>query len=450
MPPIEYAWRGEVSLAYQVLGDGPIDLIYLQGYLSNVEINWENPRLARFLRELGAHTRLIITDRRGLGLSERFTPADTPATEVLMDDVAAVIAATGSVRPVIFATGDCGPVAMHFAASHPEQISGLILHGSHATVRKTEDTPWGQTDSEVIQQAEWVRDRFTTGEWMANANPSIISHPGDTEWAARYERLSLTPGAVYTESLRFSETDVRSVLPAIQTPTLVLHRTGDPEDEIEGGRFLASQIGTAKFVELAGSDHFPWLGDQDSVLREVSRFVQGVQAEEADFDRVLATVLFTDIVDSTRMVSEMGDGEWSSLLRRHYLVMRSVLSRFRGNEVNTTGDGILATFDGPGRAVRCALAAIEASHQIGVEIRAGGHTGEIQQLPGDVGGIAVHVAARIAALANPGEVLVSRTVKELASGSGLEFASRGNFELKGVPGDWPLFQVVQPETAVSR
>jgi len=215
MPSIEYAWRGEVSLAYQVLGTGPIDLVYLQGYLSNVEINWEHPHLARFLRELASNTRLIVTDRRGLGLSERFTPADTPATEVLMDDVAAVIAAAGSQRPVLFATGDCGPVAMHFAASHPEQVGGLILYGTHPTVRKTEDTPWGLTERESVEEAEWLRDRFTSGEWMVRTNPSVASRKGDVEWGARYERLSLTPGAVYTESLRFSETDVRGVLTAI-------------------------------------------------------------------------------------------------------------------------------------------------------------------------------------------------------------------------------------------
>lgn len=446
MPPIEYAWRGDVSLAYQVLGSGPIDLIYLQGYLSNVEINWENPRLARFLRELATHTRLIVTDRRGLGLSERFTPADTPPTEVLMDDVAAVIAAAGSVRPVLFATGDCGPMAMHFAASHPEEISGLILYGTHPTIRKTEDTPWGLTDSEAIEEAEWVRDQFTSGQWMVRTNPSVASQERDVEWGARYERLSLTPGAVYTESIRFSETDVRSVLPTIQTPTLVLHRTEDPEDEIEGARFLAGQIRTATLVELAGSDHFPWMGDQDAVLREVTGFLASVRAEEADFDRVLATVLFTDIAGSTQTASDMGDVAWSSLLEKHYAIMRSVLSRYRGTEVNTTGDGVVATFDGPGRALRCAFAAVEASGRVGLQIRVGAHTGEIQRLPGDIEGLAVHVAARVVALAEPGETLVSRTVKELVSGSGLEFADRGTFELKGIPGDWQLFRAVQPAT----
>jgi len=224
----------------------------------------------------------------------------------------------------------------------------------------------------------------------------------------------------------------------------VLHRAEDPTDEVEGARFLADQIRTATFIELSGSDHFPWMGDQDSILREVSRFLNNVQAEEADFDRVLATVLFTDIVNSTQLASEMGDAEWSSLLEKHFVIMRSVLSRYRGHEVNTTGDGVLATFDGPGRALRCALAAIEALSQIGVQIRVAVHTGEIQQLPGDVGGLAVHVAARIAALADPGEILVSRTVEELVSGSGIEFADGGTFELKGVPAEWTLFRVIQP------
>lgn len=442
-PDIRYAWRDEVSLAYQELGNGPLDLLYLQGYLSNVEVNWENPGLARFLRELALISRLIVTDRRGLGLSERFTPADTPATEVLMEDVTAVLEAAQSKRAVLFATGDCGPVAMLFAATYPDRVAGLILYGTHPTVRLTEDTPWGQTAQDAQRDAQWVRRQLGSGKWMVRTNPSLSDLPNAVAWAARYERLSLTPGAVYSESLRFSETDVRSVLPVIQVPTLVLHRTEDPEDEVQAGRLLAERIRTAEFLELPGGDHFPWVGDQDSVLGEVKAFLRTIRDEESEFNRVLATVMFTDIVNSTRRASELGDRDWAAVLEAHQRVMRSVLSRYKGTEVNTTGDGFMATFDGPGRAVRCALASVEAVRQVGVEIRAGCHTGEIQSMGDDIGGIAVHAASRVAALADPGEVLVSRTVKELSVGSGLVFSDRGVHALKGVPDEWPLFAVHQ-------
>lgn len=442
MPTIRYAWRGDVSLAYQVLGDGPVDLVYMQGFLSNVELNWENPALARFLRELAASTRLIVTDRRGLGLSERFTPADTPPTEVLMDDVKAVLEAAGSDRPVIMATGDCGWIAMLYAATYPERVSALILYGTSASWRHTDETPWGQTDEEIRVESEWVRDHLGTGRWMEKANPSLASHHRELSWGARYERLSLTPGAVYSESLRFAQADVRSVLPLIQVPVLVLHRIHDPEVVVDSSRHLADTIRTARLVELAGRDHFPWIGDQDAVLREVSRFLATVEDEEIRFDSVLSTVLFTDIVDSTRRAAELGDAEWSETVKAHNAVIRSLIARYQGREVNTTGDGFVATFDSPARAIRCAVDAHEAVGSLGLEIRAGCHTGEIRLIGDDVGGVAVHTAARVAGLAGPGETLVSRTVKDLVAGSSFQFAERGVHELKGVPGKWPLYAIL--------
>ena len=441
MPAVRYAWRDDVSLAYQIAGTGPIDLVYLQGYLSNVELNWEHPALARFLRELAGLARLIVADRRGLGLSERFTPVDTPPTEVLVDDVAAVLDAAGSARPVIFATGDCGWMAMLYAATYPDRVSGLILYGTAATWKRTDDTPWGLTDEAVLRSAERVRDELGTGQWMLRANPSITANDWDIAWGARYERLSLTPGAVYTETIRFSQTDIRSILAFIQVPTLVLHRTGDTETEVAHARHLASKIRTAQLVELPGQDHFPWIGNQDAVLEQVRRFVVSVHSDEMVFNRVLSTVLFTDIVDSTSAAARLGDENWTRLIEAHNTVIRSLIARYQGKEINTTGDGFVAIFDSPARAIRCATGAVDAVHVLGLQIRAGCHTGEIELAGDDIRGVTVHAAGRIAAEAEPDEILVSGTVKELVAGSAFEFRDRARRTLKGLPNEWALYAV---------
>lgn len=439
---IQYAWTGDSSIAYQTIGSGPIDLIYMQGFLSNVEVNWEYPALARFLRQMSRFSRLIVFDRRGLGCSERFTPSDAPPIENLMEDVSAVMDSVQAERPVLFATGDCAFIALLFAASYPDRLSALILYSSSAIWRKSEDSPWGMTEAELAATNRVIRERLGSGWWFQHANPSIASDPRDIAWGGRYERLSITPGSIFPDAERFAQLDLRGALPAIQTPTLVLHRTDDTQHDVRSGRFVASQIRTARFVELPGVDHFPWIGDQHAVLREVEQFLSAIRDEEASFNRVLATVMFTDIVESTNTAASVGDREWIDLLEEHHKIIRSLLARYKGHEVETTGDGFLATFDGPARAVRCAQEAAAAVRSIGLEIRAGCHIGEVEFAGEGVRGITVNIAARIAALAEAGEVLVSRTVTELVTGSGLRFVDRGAHDLKGVPGEWRLFLAV--------
>jgi class 3 adenylate cyclase len=438
---IRYAWNGEIALAYQVVGDGPLDLLYLQGDISNVEVNWEHPGLARFLRELARLSRLIVSDRRGLGCSERFTPADTPPIETLMDDILAVLDAAGSERPVLLATGNCGFVACPFAATRPDRLAGLILFNAAPTWRRSNETPWGRTDEQLEQSFRWVQEKLGTGAWSRRADPSLAADERELRWFARYERMAQAPGALYSEARRFAETDVRGVLPSIQIPTLVLHRTDSVEDPIDAGRYLGAHIPGARFTELPGADHFPWVGNQEPVIREVERFLTTIREEEAELDRVLATILFTDIVGSTEKAAALGDRRWRDLLARHDAAVRAMVSRYRGKEVNTTGDGFLATFDGPARAVRCAQSIVEAVRPLGLEVRAGLHTGEITTSGAEVGGLAVHIGARVGAAAAASEVLVSHTLKDLVAGSGLAFEDRGQHQLKGVPDQWRLYAV---------
>ncbi len=440
-PQIRYAWNGDYSLAYHVSGDGPVDLVYLQGYLSNVELNWEQPSLARFLRELSRPYRLIVTDRRNLGCSDRFTAADAPPIENLVDDLLAVLDAVESERPVIFATGDCGFIACLFAAAHPDRLTALILHGTGPTWQKSEETPWGRTMEEIIASTGRVRDRLGDGSWTQRTNPSQVRNQRELHWAGRYERLSTTPGSIMPDGMRFAETDIRSVLPSIQVPTLVLHRTGDPEDPVEGGRYLAAHIRGAQLKELPGVDHFPWARDQEAIIREVEQFLAKLRQEEADLNRVLATVLFTDIVASVEKAAALGDPAWRDLLQRHNATVRALLARYRGREIDTAGDGFFASFDGPARAVRCAQAIVDAARSLGVEIRAGLHAGEVETIDGKVGGIAVSIGARVGAIAGPSEVLVSQTVRDLVAGSGIGFEDRGLHRLKGIPDEWHLYGV---------
>jgi class 3 adenylate cyclase len=441
-PETRYAWNGDVSLAYQVL-DGPEPgLLYLQGYLSNVELNWEHPPLARFLRELARIARVVVTDRRGLGCSERFTPADTPPLDDLLDDVSAVLDAAGCRRSVLFATGDCGPLACLFAATYPDRVSALVLWGTSATWKRSDETPWLHSPEEHEAQGREIRDRLGDGSWTREHAPSTVTGEAGLAWAKRYERLSLTPGSVYWEARRFAETDVRGVLSSLHVPTLVLHRGGDPEEPVESGRLLASGLPRAAFTELEGHDHFPWAGDQEAVLRAVERFLATVRSDAEELDRVLATVLFTDIVDSTRKAAELGDAGWAELLDRHDAAVRGLLALYRGREVDTAGDGFLAAFDGPLRAIRCAQAIVEATGPLGLEIRAGLHTGEVERDGDRLRGVALHAGARVASLAGASEVLVSQTVKDLVVGAGLRFEDRGARELKGVPGRWGLYAVL--------
>jgi class 3 adenylate cyclase len=443
-PETLYAWNGEDALAYQLVGEGPLDLVYLQGFGSNVIVNWEHPAFARFARELACFSRLIITDRRGLGCSERFTPRDIPPIETLVDDLLSVLDAAGSERPVIFATGDCGFIAMPFAAAYPERVSALILHEATPTWRRSEDIPWGHTDEEMDES---IRDACTLdGRWSERFNPSLTSDADGRGWCARYERLSLAQGGCRADGWRFARCDVRGVLAMIQVPTLVLYRSGDPIS-VQESTYLSSRIRGARLISLPGRDHFAWASHSDVVVQEVERFFTGVRAEEADLDRVLATVLFTDVVGSTEKTALLGDAAWRELVKRHHATVRALLARYRGKEIDTAGDGFFASFDGPARAVRCAEAAVEALRPLGVEIRAGLHTGEVEAVDGKIGGLAVAIGARIGSLAGPSEVLVSQTVKDLVAGSGLEFEDRGEQVLKGIPGAWRVLAARLPSTA---
>ena len=439
VPETRFAWNGDNALAYQVVGQGPVDLVYLQGQLSNVILNWEHVAFSRFARSLSRFSRLIVTDRRGTGCSERFTPADIPPLETLVDDLLAVLDEAGSERPAIFATGDSGFIAMPFAASYPERVAALVLHEAAPTWRRSDEIPWGWTDEELQALVERVC-RSPDGEWMRTSNPSLAADERELAWCIRYERLSCSPGGCIADGWRFNHTDVRGVLPSIQVPTLVLYRADDPE-EAQNSQYLASHIRTARLVELPGFDHFPWAGEQEAAIQEIERFLVGVREEEAELDRVLATVLFTDIVGSTEKAAELGDADWRELVERHHSTVRALLARYRGKEINTAGDGFFASFDGPARAVRCAEAAVEAVRPLGIEIRAGVHTGEVSAVAGEIGGIAVHIGARLGGMARASEVLVSQTVKDLVAGSGLGFDDRGVHVLKGVPGEWRVYAV---------
>jgi class 3 adenylate cyclase len=446
VPEVRYARNGDIALAYQVVGDGPVDLVFLPGFVHNLEITWEHPASARFLRRLSSFSRLILTDRRGTGLSDRLSPQDLPPLEVLMDDLGVVLDAVGSERTVVFGFSDAGCVCALFAATYPERTIGLIAYDTAARGTAAPDFPWQWSEAEWEPYFEELAARWGTTDYaretMAWFNPSFKGDERTVAWWARMQRLAASPNSAVAIERIWHEIDVRPVLPTIRVPTLVMHRREDAIEEIGAGRDFAQRIPGARLVELDGADNAPWAGDQDAVLDEIERFIGRVRDDEADLDRVLATVLFTDIVSSTAKASELGDRRWHELLERHHAEVRTHLSRYRGREVDTAGDGFLATFDGPARAVRCALAIAEGVRQLGLEIRAGIHTGEVQMDGDDVRGIAVHVGARVGAIAGASEVLVSSTVKDLVAGSGLAFEDAGEHELKGVPDRWRLYRVV--------
>jgi len=431
-----YAWNGDVALAYQVMGDGPFDLVYLQGYCSHVDLNWTSPHLARFLRGLANHARLIVTDRRGWGCSDRFSPSDVPPLETLTGDLLVVMDAAGSERAVILATWDCALVASLFAATYPDRAMALALYGAMATYIATDETPWMHSEKQREDECEQVRTLWGTLDW-----PDRV--PGDDAgWWAGYQRASVAPGALIAEIRRFAATDARSVLTSIQVPTLILSDSdGTVFNSPDNGRYLASHIPGARLVEFPGGDEFHWYGPSTTIVREIVRFLASIQEEEASFSRVLATVMFTDIVGSTERAAEQGDRRWKQSVEQHHQLVRALLGRYRGREVDTAGDGFFATFDGPARAVRCAGAIVDASRTFGLEIRAGLHTGEVETIDNKAGGMAVLIGARVGALAGPSEVLVSQTIKDLTAGSGLVLEERGTHELRGVPGEWRLYAV---------
>ena len=435
-PETHYAKSGDVNIAYQVTGSGSLDLVLVPGWVSHVEQAWEEPSFAAFLHRLASFSRLIFLDRRGTGLSDQVAGPST--MEERMDDVRAVMDAAGSERAALFGISEGGPMCSLFAATYPERTTALVLYGTMARGMRDVDYPWGMDDAQAIRFLDRIEREWGSGLTSKVFAPSIAHDEGQVRSWAKFERLAVSPGGARVLIKMLLETDVRGVLPTIRVPTLVTHRAGDRATRVGGGRYLAAQIPGAKYVELAGIDHFPWVGDADAVLDEVEEFLTGVR-HGPEPDRVLATVMFTDIVGSTEHVAKLGDRRWRSVLDRYYDETRKYLTIFRGREVDTAGDGFFATFDGPARGVRCACAIRDAVTDFGITIRAGLHTGECEVVGGKVAGLAVHLGARVAGLAEANEVLVSTTVKDLVAGSGLGFVDRGAHALKGVPGEWRLF-----------
>jgi class 3 adenylate cyclase len=439
MPPeTRYAKSGEVNIAYQVVGEGPLDLVYVPGWISNIELMWEEPALARLLQRLASFSRLILFDKRGTGLSDPVSVDRLPTLEQRMDDVRAVMDAAGCERAAIFGSSEGGLMSVLFSATYPDRTTALVTHAIYAKRLWSDDYPWAPTPEARAAEIEEIE-----AAWGGEMDISNLAPTADEAFKRRavaYLRRSASPGAAVALLRMNSQIDVREVLPTIRVPTLVLHRTGDLDVNVEEGRWIAGQIPGATYVELAGDEHLIWAGDVDGLVDEVEEFLTGSRPVH-DADRVLATVLFTDLVGSTVRAAELGDRRWRELLEQHNSIVRGELSRFRGREVDTAGDGFLATFDGPARAIRCASAIRDAVRTLRLEIRAGLHTGECELVEGKVGGIAVHTGARVVGAAAPGEILVSGTVRDLVAGAGIEFADRGTHELRGVPGEWRLYAV---------
>jgi pimeloyl-ACP methyl ester carboxylesterase len=438
-PPTQYAKSGDASIAYQVVGDGPSDLVLVLGFATHLELQWESPPFARFFERISSFSRLIIFDKRGTGLSDPVT--EVPTLEERIDDVRAVMDAAGSERAALFGISEGGPMGVLFAATHPDRVTALVLHGAMGRTTEAPDYPWASPAEALRESAT----EFIAPYWGQQAEgmvelfaPSFAHDPEAVEFTARMERSAASPAMVQQIFEMFLGIDVRAVLPTIHVPTLVLHRRGDRVVNRRAGEELAAQIPGARYVELPGIDHLPWAGDSEAVLGEIEEFLTGARSVPEP-DRVLATVMFTDIVGSTERAAELGDARWRELLSAHQAAVRRELTRFRGREVKTLGDGSLATFDGPARAIRCGHAITEAARPVGLEVRIGLHSGEVELMEEDVGGIAVHIAARVGALAAAGEVLVSSTVKDLVAGSGIGFVDRGAKHLKGISGEWRLF-----------
>ena len=444
-PVTRYASSGDVHIAYQAVGEGELDLVWIPSLAHHVELSWENPPVARFLRRLMELGRLLVFDKRGTGMSDRVSSDTT--LETRMDDIRAVMDAAGSRSAVICALGEGGPLAMLFAATYPERTEGLVLINSSPRLVQSAEFPWfparGEQEQRISEMVRSWGDPQREAELLAVANPDMDED--ERMIFGRTLRLSMSPGAMRDYMRMNLDVDVRGVLDSIRTPTLVLHRTHLHRLDVRGGRYLAEHIRGAKLVELPGRNFAPAVGDdQEELFSELTRFFADVRSgawEPAEPDRMLATVLFTDIVGSTEKMAELGDRGWRKLLDEHHAAVRRQLSSFRGIEMDTAGAGFFARFDGPARAIHCAQAITEDVRELGIQVRAGLHTGECELADGKVAGIAVSIGARIAASAQAGEVLVSSTVRDLVAGSGLAFEDRGTQELKGVPGEWRLYAV---------
>lgn len=436
-PDIHYAKSGGLNIAFSVTGEGP-DLVVAPGFISHLDIMWEEPSVTHFYSRLASFRRVVTFDKRGTGLSDPVMHAST--LEESVDDMRAVMDAAGCESADLVGISEGGTMAMLMTAGHPDRVKALVLYGTFSRLLQAPDYPLGVTEQQLSALIEISTNGWGEGVGLGAWAPSRREDAALRGWWARLQRVAASPGMVRNIFALYPQLDIRDVLPAIRVPTLVLHRRDDRMVRPEMGRYVAERIPGSKFVELDGTDHLFFTGDADALLDEIEEFLTGVRPVPA-VERVLATVLFTDIVDSTKRAVELGDERWKELLGRHDAQVRRQLERFHGREVNTTGDGFLARFDGPARAIRCAIAIRDVLRSLGLEMRAGVHTGEVELRDDDISGIAVHVAARVAAAAEAGEVLVSRIVVDLVAGSGLGFADRGEHILKGVAGEWGLFAV---------
>jgi class 3 adenylate cyclase len=437
---VRFARSGDVDIAYRVVGDGPIDLVYVQGSLTHLEVNWELPQFRRYCEELAEFSRLILFDKRGMGMSDRVP--GTATLEERMDDIRAIMDAIGSERAAVMGESEGGPLAMLFAAAHPERTVALVLQGAEVRERTDDEWPWGEgTEDEFEEWMATLPERFGRGTGIYGIAPSISGEQWAGDWWSKVVTHAATPNSAEAFMRMAFDIDVRHVVPVISVPTLVVHAAGDQVCHVENARYLARTIPGARYVEFRTEDHVPWF-DPDPTVAEIREFLTG-KREARSPGRVLATVLFTDLVGSTSRAAELGDRRWRDLVEQHHAAVRRELKRFDGHEVDTAGDGFFATFDGPARAIRCAQAIIPAVRPLDLEVRAGLHTGEVELTDDKIAGIAVNIGARVAARADAGEVLVSSTVKDLVAGSGLEFEDRGTATLKGVPGEWRLFAVTR-------
>ena len=439
-PQTRYAKSGDVNIAYQVIGEGPIDLVFVMGWVSNIDEFWTEPSFARFLERLSSFSRLVVFDKRGTGLSDRVDESHLPTLEQRMDDVRAVMDAVGSQKAVLLGISEGASMCALFAATYPERTAAFLSFGGFPRMAAAPDWPWGRSEASMQIFYTAIHEGWGSQPVGLEARiPSRVNDQAFRQWWTRYLTRSATPRAAAALTRMNGQIDIRHVIPAIRVPALIMHRAGDKTVRLEAGRFLADNIPGAKFIEYPGDDHLPWTSDFEQILGDIEEFVTGSR-HAAEVDRVLATVMFADIVKSTERAAEIGDRKWRELLQDFYGVVRKNLGRYRGREVDTAGDGLLATFDGPARAVRCAQAINEDVPSLGLAVRAGVHTGEVEIIGEKVGGIAVHIGARVAAEAAPGEVIVSSTVRDLVAGSGIRFEDRGRRSLKGVPGDWHLFR----------
>lgn len=440
-PETKYATSGGLSIAYSVSGHGPVDILYCANWTSHIEVVWDIGSWARFFHRLGTLGRLILFDLPGMGLSDPVSLDEVPTIERFVDCVRAVLDAAGCERAVVYGDGPATGVAVPFAAAHPDRVVALVLYGAFARFYRADDYPIGPPETQRERGIEWWLERWGTGRQLELTAPGLADDPYEVEPMGKLERYAASPGVARVFIRTISAIDVRDILPAVHVPTLVLHRSHDPWIPPEHGRYIAERIRQAQYVELPGESHFPPHGDFEAVVGAIRSFLAALPEPE-EIDRMLATILVTDIAGSTRRATELGDDRWSALLDEHDAVVREQLARFRGREIRSTGDGFLATFDGAARAIRCAAAIRDGLRPLGLDVRAGVHSGEVEARGTGIDGVAVHIAARVAALAEAGEVLVSQTVKDLTVGARLSFESRGAHSLKGVPGEWHMYAAV--------